>query len=138
VLVAGCAAPAPEAGLHGFETVGIVVDGQRLDVSLAETSTQRNQGLRGVKELPKEIDGMLFSWRDATPTTFGMRDTIIPLDIWWFDDEGRLLGSTDMDPCLEEPCLSYASPGPVLWALETPLDAFDFSPGSSLTTVETG
>lgn len=102
-------------------------------MKVAETPGQRRQGLRGVEALPAGIDGMLFVFDRPAPTTFGMRDTLIPLDIWWFDHEGRLLGSAEMEPCPGEPCTDYGSPGEVAWALETPQGALDLVPGAMLT-----
>lgn len=102
-------------------------------MALAETGEQRSQGLRGVEGLPEGLDGMLFVFEEARPATFGMRETLIPLDIWWFDGNGRLLGSTEMEPCPSEPCPNYGSPGEVAWALETPAGQIEFSPGDTLT-----
>lgn len=74
---------------------------------------------------------MLFVWDEPTTATFGMRDTHIPLDVWWFDEDGHLLGGAQMEPCRSS-CPSYASPGPVRWALETPAGLWDFGPGDRL------
>jgi uncharacterized membrane protein (UPF0127 family) len=106
-----------------------------LTVLVASTPEQRAQGLRQVEDL-EGYDGMLFAYDEPSSATYGMRDTLIPLDIWWFDAEGRLLGSTEMQPCVESNCTSYGSPGPIKWALETPLGQYDFQPGATLSTVE--
>ena len=128
-MLAGCA---PAGSLDGFDTTEVVVGAETLTVSVAETSSQRSQGLRHVEALPDGIEGMLFVFEEPTTPTFGMRDTLIPLDIWWFDDEGRLLGSTEMEPCDSEPCPSYRSPGEVVWALETPQGELELVPGDTL------
>jgi len=101
-------------------------------VAVAETQQQRSQGLRDVEELPEGLDGMLFVFDQPRPATFGMRDTLIPLDIWWFDASGRLLGATEMEPCPSEPCPNYGSPGEVAWALETPAGQVELVPGDTL------
>ncbi|MFP3881526.1 MAG: DUF192 domain-containing protein [Actinomycetota bacterium] len=101
-------------------------------MALAETQQQRSQGLRRVEELPEGLDGMLFVFDQPRPATFGMRDTLIPLDLWWFDASGGLLGSTEMEPCPSEPCPGYGSPGEVAWALETPAGQVELAPGDSL------
>ena len=108
-----------------------------LSVALASTSAARSQGLSGVDELPSSIDGMLFSWDEPTSTTFHMRDVAFPLDVWFFDDDG-LIGSARMETCLDGDCTSYATPGPVLWALETPADEWEFEPGAQVSNVEKG
>lgn len=110
---------------------------ETLTVALAETSDERVQGLSEIDSLPPGLDGMLFTWDAPVPTRFNMEDTMFDLDIWWFDSEGTLLGTTRMATCLDADCVSYASPGSVLWALETPADTFEFPPGSTLSTVAT-
>lgn len=79
---------------------------------------------------------MLFIWDSAQSTTFVMETVPFPLDIWWFDAEGRLIGQTHMDPCPSGPCPGYPSPGPVLWALETPAGEIEFEAGSQISTGE--
>jgi uncharacterized protein len=116
--------------LDGFEVTEIDVGDRLLTVAVAETSSERGQGLRGVEQLPAGLDGLLFVFEETRSATFGMRDTIIPLDIWWFNDERRLLGSTEMEPCATQDCPTYPSPGEVAWALETPMGEFEFPPGA--------
>jgi uncharacterized membrane protein (UPF0127 family) len=107
-----------------------------LTVWVADTPAERSQGLMGVTALPDGIDGMLFTFEEAAPRSFHMTDTLMPLEVWWFDDAGLLIGSSAMDPCPESPCPSYDSPGPVRWALETPRDQVDLEQGSALSNVE--
>lgn len=132
-MVAACAAATP---VDGFERADITVDGEVLSVLVADTAELRNRGLRGVEALPDDIDGMLFVFEGSRSATFGMQDTLIPLDLWWFSDEGRLIGSVEMEPCSSEPCTNYGSPAEVKWALETPVGMFDPEPGARLTVVD--
>lgn len=120
--------------LEGFEAAEVTVGDEVLFVALASTSSERMQGLSGLTEIPKDIDGMLFSWDEPTSTSFHMRDVGFPLDVWWFDVDGILVGSTRMEPCVEPDCPSHSTPGPVVWALETPADVRDFVPGELLST----
>jgi uncharacterized protein len=119
-------------GLEGFETAEIEVGEEPLTVALAQTSSQRSQGLRDVEELPDGLDGMLFVFEETREASFGMRDTLIPLDIWWFDAGGTLIGSTAMELCSSS-CPTYPSPGAVAWALETPQGQRQFGSGDALT-----
>ncbi len=107
---------------------------QGLSVYIAATETQRAQGLKGLEALPEGVDGMLFVFGESISATFGMKDTLMPLDIWWFDSSGLLVGTTEMEPCSSESCADYRSPGPVSWALETPAAAHEFSMGDALST----
>ncbi len=130
LMVAACAA---EPGiLDGFDRTEAEIEGRALTLLVADTSTQRNQGFRGVDALPEGIDGMLFVFETPRPAPFVMSDTLIPLDIWWFDDEGILIGSAAMTPCHSDPCPTYASPGLVRWALETPTGEIELAAGDRL------
>jgi uncharacterized protein len=131
--VAGAVACGPSPTLEGFATTEIEVGDESLTVSVAQTSSERSQGLRGLEELPDGLDGMLFVFEESKIATFGMRETLIPLDIWWFDSDGSLIGSTEMDPCTSSSCPTYPSPGDVSWALETPLGQREFATGEVLT-----
>lgn len=79
---------------------------------------------------------MLFVYSSPSSTAYGMRDTLMPLDIWWFDSGGYLLGSAEMEPCDTMECTSYGSPGMIMWVLETPMGEYEFAVGSRLSGIE--
>lgn len=91
----------------------------------------RFEGLRGVSELG-ELDGMLFDLGSETTTSFTMRDTLIPLDIHFFDSDGSWVGALEMVPCTAEPCPSYRVDRLFRYALEIPADSRDFGPTPDL------
>lgn len=122
----------------GFETATIEISGTRLTVWVADTPALRAQGLRDVEALPQDVDGMLFAWGTPANPVFVMRDTLIPLDIWWFGPQGDLLGVTEMRTCPDGDCILYNSPGVVAWALETPAGTYDFPPEAHLSTSVSG
>ncbi len=73
-------------------------------------------------------DGMLFDLgEDVDPgsVVFVMDGVRFPLDVAWFSDAGALVGTASMAFCPEEPCPTYAAPGPYRWAIEAPPGAFD-------------
>lgn len=133
LALAACTAPVSDTSR---EAVTVVVDGERLEVWLADEPAERRVGLIGIEELPRGVDGMLFTWSEPTSASFHMESTPMALDIWWFDAVGRLVGSSAMEPCFESECVTYRSPGQVKWALETPLGDYEFTKGSSISTVE--
>lgn len=69
---------------------------------------------------------MLFVFDQPRTATFHMRTVGFPLDIWWFDEDGHLIGMTEMETCLEGGCELYPSPGEIMWALETPAGDYRF------------
>ncbi len=116
----------------------MTIGDSELRVWVADTSQERSQGLRGVTGLPEGIDGMLFEWDTPTAAVFVMEDTLIPLDVWFFDESGVLIGSEHMTPCATEPCARYPAPDLVLWALETPAGVREFVAGDELSTSASG
>ena len=116
----------------------IEVSGEQLTVWVADQPHERRQGLREIEELPPGIEGMLFVYDLPAIVSFGMLDTRMELDIWFFDTDGVLLGTADMEPCPELPCPDYASPGPVAWVLETLRGERQFAPKASISTVVNG
>ena len=133
IVVTACGGAAGwETGV--FDESEITVGGETLTVAVADTPEKRARGLMEVEELPESLDGMLFVFEEPRPGAFHMLNTPMPLDIWWFDAEGLLIGSAAMEPCPLEPCVSYGSPAPVKWVLETPSGAHEFDPGEVLST----
>ena len=126
ILVVGC------GGGSTFPEADVTVGSEGLTVWVADTSEKRRQGLMTVEELPDDVDGMLFVYEAEASVTFAMFNTPMPLDIWWFDSTGVLIGSAQMEPCESKPCTSYRSPGPIQWVLETPQDKYDFAPGAMI------
>ncbi len=102
----------------------IELNGEALTVAVADTHEQRVQGLMGVEDL-SPLDGMLFIFDNQAERTFWMKDTIIPLDIAFFDSDGFLVTNTSMSPCLVEDCPRYSSNGAAQYALEAPLGSLD-------------
>jgi uncharacterized membrane protein (UPF0127 family) len=99
---------------------------------VADEPEERAQGLRGVTRLPADVDGMLFVFAEPVSTAFIMEDTLLPLDVWFFDGAGLVVGTEEMTPCSVAPCPRHGSPGLVRWALETPLGRYEFGEGELL------
>ena len=73
-------------------------------------------------------DGMLFDLgaeTDPGAVVFVMDNVAIPLDIAWFDTDGRLLGVARMPRCGDAACPRFRAPGPFRWAVEARPGAFD-------------
>jgi hypothetical protein len=87
-------------------------------VELARTPEEQAQGLMFRESLP-EKSGMLFLFTDAAPHHFWMKNTMIPLDMIWMDDGGRVLFvSANTPPCKADPCPTYGPDRPAATVLE--------------------
>jgi hypothetical protein len=113
--------------VSGFEIVTARLSDRPLLLALADTTALRSRGLMGVQSLG-DLDGMVFTWQNPQSISFWMKNTLIPLDIGYFDDSGALLLVLSMVPCTADPCPTYPSESPILYALEAIPGFFDDIP----------
>lgn len=114
----GGAAPSPGPSFAHAAALIDTRDGSVLvRVDVAQTEEARARGLMFRKSLPED-HGMVFIWFEEHSGGFWMKNTLIPLSIAFFDDDGKILQILDMDPCREEPCPVYDPGVPYYGALE--------------------
>ncbi len=97
-------------------------DGMTLSVAveIARTPAEQAAGLMGRTSLVADT-GMLFVFPREQTLSFWMKDTLIPLDILFFDADGAFVSSASMTPCPEgTACQRYNSARPAFYALEVP------------------
>lgn len=68
----------------------IILEEVVFDVELATTPQERARGLSGRSQLCDQC-GMLFIFDKSDYHSFWMKDTLIPLDIIWFDENWRVV-----------------------------------------------
>ncbi len=103
LLVLATAAPADTTPLC------VVPDGTRLVLELALTDQEKATGLMFRDKLAAD-HGMLFVFERDDILTFWMKNTLMPLDIVWFDAGGRIVDiSADAQPCRADPCPKYSN-----------------------------
>jgi uncharacterized membrane protein (UPF0127 family) len=77
-----------------------------VQVEIARTSAERQRGLMNRRTLPAKA-GMVFVYPQAVSNGFWMKNTLIPLDIAFYDGRGRILRILTMQPCRRDPCRVY-------------------------------
>lgn len=116
---AGRGEPAPHA-LARFGEVALRTSAGRFCALEADTAAERRQGLMHVTDLGP-YDGMLFRFEEPTTGRFWMRNTPMPLSIAFLDDDGRVVGALDMEPCPDgTECPTYGPDRPYRLAIEVP------------------
>lgn len=122
--------PSPSADTRtasGFDRGSAVLHGDSevsIDLEIARTEQERALGLMHRESLPRN-SGMVFVFPTETTSGFHMKNTLVPLSIAFFGDDGKILRVLDMTPCTEEPCEIYYPEITYTHALEVNRGAFD-------------
>ena len=92
-----------------MKQINIKVADKTYNVSIAQTEEEKEQGLMGVETLP-ENQGMLFDYTNdpQTEISFWMKDTLIPLDIVFINNQGVVTAVAQGEPMSEEQILCEA------------------------------
>ncbi len=78
-------------------------------VELARTQAEQESGLMNRAHM-EERHGMLFIFPQRSRYDFRMKDTLIPLDMIWIDEDRTVVRTLNAQPCTADPCMIY-SPG---------------------------
>jgi uncharacterized membrane protein (UPF0127 family) len=107
----------PDELPEGVELATVDLDDTELLVAVADNAALRSRGLMFVDSL-LDLDGMLFVFEQDAAGGFWMKNTLLPLDIAFFDVDGLIVDTFPMEPCTSAPCPSYSPAGEYRYALE--------------------
>ena len=88
-----------------------------INAEIANDNEERSKGLMYRTELG-EYDGMIFIFGNEKKLIFWMKNTLIPLDIIFADETGRIMNIEEAQPCKQETCPLYSSDENAQFALE--------------------
>jgi len=100
--------------------VAVVAGGAELRLAVAD---DKATGLAGIDELG-DVDGMLFDYgREVVPAThpFWMAGVRFPLELAFYDGDGRLVDRVVMGPCPDrDRCPTHVAAAAFRWVVEAP------------------
>lgn len=127
--------------LPGFEEISFTVTGPGGGIGewcalLAANEQARAQGLMNQRDL-RGYDGMVFRYDAPSSGGMWMKDTLIPLSVAYFDEQGLFINAHAMEPCPPDAvdCPTYPPAKPFLHAVEVPkgnIGRLGIGPGSTI------
>ncbi|MFH1403393.1 MAG: DUF192 domain-containing protein [Candidatus Altiarchaeota archaeon] len=88
-----------------------------VDAEVADNADERSNGLMRRESLEWD-SGMLFVFEGEGYPSFWMKNTLIPLDMLWIGEGGRIEHIEYAVPCERDPCMTYRAYSKSLYVLE--------------------
>ena len=93
--------------MHGLPSnmTNIYIGNKEYKVQEAHTEEEKEKGLQGVSSLPED-QGMLFFFEEPQEVSMWMKDTLIPLDIIFINEDNEVIKVAQGEPNDETPIIA--------------------------------
>lgn len=103
----------------------IAINEKEYCVEIAKDTLARAKGLMGREKMPED-EGMLFVFEENQNLSFWMMNTLMPLDLLFFDADKKLVDyKNDFQPCRSLICETYDTKSKAKYVVEVNADQFD-------------
>ncbi len=97
----------------------IFPDKTKVTVEIADTDAKRQRGLM-FREKMAPSEGMIFLFERSSFYPFWMKNTLIPLDMFWLNVDGAVVSiAHSVPPCKADPCPTYSPSSDAIYVVET-------------------
>jgi uncharacterized membrane protein (UPF0127 family) len=107
-------ADAPAAAAGQGDVVRMPLGRETFTLEIADDDSEQQWGLMARESMPAD-HGMIFVFPEESRRAFWMKNTLIPLDIVYVAESGRVVSVKQMQPRDETP---VPSDGPAMYAIE--------------------
>lgn len=115
ILVSGCTLLGARLYQVEFFTPNNII---AMNLEVADDPVSIARGLMFRTQLV-ENGGMIFIFENATERHFWMKNTYIPLDIIFIDEDSGIISIVEnAQPCTLDPCRTYSSNGDAMYVIE--------------------
>jgi hypothetical protein len=92
--------------------------GRLIVAEIADTPERIQRGYMFRREVG-DGEGMIFVFPEPGIHSFWMKNTLVPLDMLWLEEDGRVIHvEASVPPCRADPCPGYGPPRKARYVLE--------------------
>ncbi len=105
-------------GKSGERSASVCIKGQCFHAEIADNFFKQSRGMMFRDNLDQN-KGMLFVFKNEGLHSFWMKNTLIPLDIIWINEENKIVYVKEKaPPCKQSICPEFVSVAPAKYVLE--------------------